>query len=139
MDRFLKAQEHMFDVAVEEIRKGVKVSHWIWYVFPQIKGLGCSRISNFYALSSIDEAKAYLEHPVLGHRLRDICRLLLTHKGKLIFEIFDDIDAMKVQSSMTLFHAISPSDVFKEVLIEFYEGKVDYRTWNILKAWNNNC
>ncbi len=123
----------MFDIAIDEIRRGKKTSHWIWYIFPQIKGLGSSLNSNYYGVSSIDEAKAYLGHPVLGHRLRGICKLLLTHKGKSIVEIFDNIDAMKVRSSMTLFHAISPNDVFKDVLIEFYEGKVDYKTWNILK------
>ncbi len=136
MDRFLKAQKHMFDVATEEIRKGKKTSHWIWYIFPQLKGLGSSSNSSYYGIASIGEAKTYLEHPVLGHRLREICRLLLIHKGKSIVEIFDNIDAVKVKSSMSLFHAISPNDVFKDVLIEFYEGKVDYRTWNILKELN---
>lgn len=133
MNRFLKAQEYMFDIAADEIRKGRKISHWIWYIFPQLKGLGSSSNSSYYGIASFDEAKTYLEHPVLGHRLRKICRLLLTHKRKSIVEIFGDVDAMKVKSSMTLFHAISPNDVFKEVLIEFYEGKVDYRTWKILE------
>ena len=132
--RFLKAQENTYTQVLNEMRAGIKRTHWIWYIFPQLKGLGTSNNSIYYGLDNIEEARAYLAHPILGSRLRNICEVLLTHKEKSIIEILGDIDTMKVRSSMTLFHAVSPDDVFKVVLIQFYDGKVDSKTWNMLNS-----
>ena len=123
LDRFVSAQEYDYPVALSEIRAGRKYSHWIWYIFPQLKGLGRSWNSDFYGLASVAEAKAYLDHPVLGARLREIVQALLLHRGKNPKEILGDIDASKVRSSMTLFDIVSPNDIFGKVLDSFYNGE----------------
>lgn len=115
-----------YDLALSEIRSGRKVSHWIWYIFPQLRGLGHSRRSRYYGLSGREEAEAYLKDEMLGRRLREISRALLSHAGKKTAEeILGDIDALKMKSCMTLFDCISPGDVFAEVLETFYGGKRD--------------
>lgn len=106
--------------ALAEIRLGRKRTHWVWYIFPQLRGLGYSHNAHFYGISGRDEARLYLQHPVLGTRLREISRALLQHRGSAAVEILGSIDALKVCSSMTLFDAISPNDVFAEVLSSFY-------------------
>lgn len=127
--RFVAAQGELcngYDLALSEIRSGRKVSHWIWYIFPQLRGLGHSRLSFFYGLAGREEAEAYLQDDTLGPRLREISRALLSHAGKKTAkEILGYIDAMKVRSCMTLFDCISPGDVFAEVLETFYGGKRD--------------
>lgn len=128
LDRFVSAQEYDYPVALSEIRAGRKDSHWIWYIFPQLKGLGRSWNSDFYGLASVAEAKAYLDHPVLGARLREIVQALLLHRGKNPKEILGDIDASKVRSSMTLFDIVSPNDIFGILLDEFYNGRRCHRT-----------
>ena len=122
MKRFIDAQKRNYSVALEEIRAGYKTSHWIWYIFPQLRGLGHSHNSEFYGLESIEEAAAYWAHPVLGARLREISEALLTHKGKKdIDQIMGSrIDVIKLQTCMNLFNRIAPNDIFKEVLDAFF-------------------
>lgn len=126
--RFHEAQDSFYQRALQEIMQGYKWSHWMWFIFPQIKGLGQSYASRFYAISSVDEAKAYLEDVVLGYRLREISAELLKHSGKNIDSILGGIDSMKLKSSMTLFDAVSPDDVFAEVLNAFFDGERDRNT-----------
>lgn len=126
LDRFIKAQDSgwaTYSGALSEIKEGHKRGHWIWYVFPQIKGLGYSYNSEFYGISSKHEAKAYLEHPELGKRLREITRALLDCSNPSAFNILGFPDVLKVQSCMTLFDLVSPNDIFNEVLEKYYEGK----------------
>lgn len=125
LERFVKAQdsEHSYSVALSEIKQGRKRSHWIWYVFPQIKGLGHSYRSEYFGISCKEEAESYLSHPVLGVRLREITKALLECKNPSVYNIFGDHDAAKVQSCMTLFDIVSPDDIFNDVLWKYYEGK----------------
>lgn len=128
LNRFIEGQSTPYGdykTALEEISKGRKVSHWIWYVFPQLKGLGHSRRSIYYGIADRKEAEAYLRHPVLGERLREITNTLLRHEGRYPEAIFGSVDAKKVKSCMTLFDCISPNDIFGDVLDIFYEGKRD--------------
>ena len=129
LERFLDGQRFGYDTALAEMVKGRKMNHWIWYIFPQIKGLGHSPNAQFYGIRDLDEAREYLAHPVLGQRLREITNAVLTHKGEDIYEIMgSSIDALKFRSSMTLFDLVSPDDIFAQALDAFYEGKRDKRT-----------
>lgn len=128
LERFVEAQKSGYDIALREIRMGVKRSHWIWFVFPQMASLGFSYNARFYGISCIDEARAYLAHPILGKRLRQITEALLLHKGKDVLSIFGSIDTLKVCSCMTLFDAVSPDDVFRQVLETFYNDERDLQT-----------
>ncbi len=139
LNRFLGAQESSYEQALQEIRSGRKTSHWIWFIFPQIRGLGRSPMAENYGIASIDEARAYLAHPVLRERLIEISRALLRHakdgllsKAKSAEEILGYIDALKVRSSMTLFDIVEPDTIFKEVLDAFYNSERDEMTLNIL-------
>ena len=123
LNRFVRAQEHSYAQALSEIKVGRKYSHWIWYIFPQLKGLGRSWNSDYYGLDSLAEAASYLAHPTLGLRLREITLALLEHSGKKPKDILGDIDATKVCSSMTLFDKVCPGDIFARVLDEFYDGR----------------
>lgn len=126
--RFIDAQDSKWDgyaTALSEIKDGRKVSHWIWYIFPQLRGLGHSRMSHYYGIADRQEAEDYLNHPVLGTRLREISEALLTHTDKSAESILGSIDALKVKSCMTLFDCISPDDIFSEVLDSFYNRKRD--------------
>jgi uncharacterized protein (DUF1810 family) len=126
LDRFLKAQASSYDAALREICAGQKRSHWIWYIFPQIQGLGSSPESRIYGLSGLEEAKEFLDHPVLGTRLREITQEVLNHADSSIKTIMGSrIDVMKLKSSMTLFDAVSPDDIFARVLNTFYNGARD--------------
>lgn len=128
LERFVKAQDSSWDGyadALSEIKAGRKVGHWIWYIFPQLRGLGYSYNSKYFGIADKSEAEKYLQHPVLGERLREITKALLEHKGKNSQEILGGIDAMKVLSCMTLFDCISPGDIFAEVLDAFYGGRRD--------------
>src|SRR5467141_2703059 len=104
LDRFVIAQEGVYAGVLDELRRGRKVGHWIWFIFPQVAGLGYSAMSQQYAISWLDEARAYLAHPVLGARLRECAAVVLAATGQTALEIFGSIDAVKVRSSMTLFH-----------------------------------
>ena len=128
LERFIKAQERDYAAALPEIRSGFKSGHWIWYVFPQLRGLGMSSMSEVYGIAGLEEVKAYLAHPVLGARLREISTALLAHAGQAAWAILGEIDAMKVRSSMTLFDAVEPDSVFSQVLDAFYGGQRDDRT-----------
>lgn len=127
-DRFLTAQEFYYKLALQEITDGRKSSHWIWFIFPQLAILGRSANAKFYGISGANEAKAYLNHPILGARLREITTALLQHRGKDATSILGGIDAMKVRSCMTLFDAVSPNDIFRQVLDAFYDGNPDKYT-----------
>ena len=137
--KFITAQEHFYQTALQEIKDGEKVSHWMWFIFPQIAGLGRSPMAKMYAIESKDEAKEYLEHEVLGSRLREISKTLLEHKDKQIVSILGHTDAMKLRSSMTLFDAVSPDDVFSEVLAAFYDSKRDRLTLDIIGSCYPTC
>ena len=119
--RFLDAQEFAYTQALRELKEGRKQSHWIWYIFPQQKGLGHSHNANYYGLDGEGEARAYIEHEILGERLRECCKALLLHKGKDIEYIMGSgVDVMKLNTSMNLFNRVSPNDVFEEVLVVFF-------------------
>lgn len=129
LERFVAAQAPVYADVVRELADGEKRSHWMWFIFPQIAGLGLSPTSVFYAISSLDEAKAYLAHPVLGPRLVDCARLVLTSEGRTAEQIFGAVDAMKFRSSMTLFaRADSETSVFADCLDAFFAGKPDDAT-----------
>ncbi|MBQ2002680.1 MAG: DUF1810 domain-containing protein [Bacteroidaceae bacterium] len=128
LQRFLTAQDFNYRTALEEVRNGEKRSHWIWFIFPQLAVLGQSGNAKYYGISGLDEAKAYLAHPVLAERLRVITNALLQHKGRDAVDIFGGLDAMKVRSCMTLFDAASPNDIFRKVLDTFYDGIADKLT-----------
>ena len=129
LDRFIGAQEGIYAGALDELRRARKVGHWIWFIFPQVAGLGYSAMSQQYAISSLDEARAYLAHPVLGGRLRECAAVVLATTGRTALEIFGSIDAMKLRSSMTLFHRAVPDEpVFAQVLERYYDGKADDAT-----------
>lgn len=132
LERFLKAQEKDYPLALSEIKKGQKQGQWMWYIFPQIKGLGHSYNSELYGISSKEEAKAYLNHPILGKRIREITQALLDYKNKTADDIFGYPDVLKVRSCMTLFDLVSPNDIFNEVLYKFYEGqRCDKTIWRL--------
>ncbi|MCO1335482.1 DUF1810 domain-containing protein [Microbulbifer sp. OS29] len=136
LERFCQAQDDTYTQALQELRQGHKRSHWIWYIFPQIKGLGHSATSQRYGVAGLGEAQAYLKHPQLGPRLRECCHALLNLQDFSALEIFGSLDAIKVRSCMTLFtHAAGGTDnLFIQVLEEYYEGKQDPRTLEILQG-----
>ena len=137
LQRFIDAQEKDYETALAEISQGRKRSHWIWYIFPQIQGLGFSETSKFYAIKNIDEAAVYLKHPVLGERLIRICHALIKNPGDDANKIFGSPDDMKLKSSMTLFAALPGTDpVFQTVLDKFFNGTRDNKTIEILTSQN---
>ena len=132
LGRFVEAQELDYTQALKEMKDGQKRGHWIWYIFPQIKGLGHSYNSEYYGISSKEEAKAYLDHPVLGARLREITQALLDCNNKSADDILGFPDVLKVRSCMTLFDLVSPNDIFNDVLYKFYEGqRCDKTIWRL--------
>jgi uncharacterized protein (DUF1810 family) len=129
LDRFVTAQDRVWDQVRLELEDGDKRSHWMWFVFPQIAGLGRSPTAQRYAISSLDEARAYLAHPVLGPRLLDCVRLLNAHEGLSAHQIFGHPDDMKLRSCLTLFaHATTDEDPFTPALARFYGGLEDPET-----------
>ena len=136
LERFIIAQNknNYYDLAVEEIKKGKKRSEWMWFVFPQIVGLGRTNKNEFFSIKSLDEAKAYLEHPVLGNRLIKISRLLLKINHNDPTLVFGFVDSLKLKSSMTLFYHVSNLHVFKDVLTKFYKGEEDKKTLDIVNG-----
>ena len=139
VQRFLDAQNAVYDgykQALEEVRDGRKVWHWIWYVFPQMRALGHSDWAVYYGIADRKEAEDYLQNSTLNERIHEISEALLQHKGKSAVSIFGSLDAMKVQSCMTLFDAISPNDVFGRVLDQFYGRVRDERTLELLEVSN---
>ena len=126
LQRFVDAQQPVIDSVLAELRQGRKYGHWIWFTFPQLKGLGHSANSDFYGISSVDEATAYLRHPVLGPRLIECTQLVNAIDGYSAEDIFGDIDAMKFRSSMTLFAKAAPDNqVFVDALTKYFAGEFD--------------
>ncbi len=135
LERFVSAQSGSYARALNEIRAGRKRSHWIWFVFPQIRGLGLSPTSQHYGISGIDEARAYISHPVLGPRLAECAEALLALQGKTASAIMPYPDDLKLRSSMTLFERVAgPGSVFSRVLEEYYQGHRDERTLELLAS-----
>ena len=133
LDRFLDAQRSDYAVALAEVRRGRKTSHWMWYIFPQIAGLGQSSTARYYSIRDLEEAREYYAHPVLGQRLREISGALLELRGSDPVAVFGGIDSMKLKSSMTLFAVAAPDDpLFQQVLDKYYGGEQDVLTLRIL-------
>jgi uncharacterized protein (DUF1810 family) len=134
LQRFVLAQDPVFTQVLGELKRGEKRQHWMWFVFPQIKGLGQSQIANKYAISSGAEAKAYLGHPILGIRLIQCTQLTLATEERVAEQIFGTIDACKFKSSMTLFASVAPDQrVFQDALERYYHGELDSKTLNLLQ------
>ena len=134
LDRFIEAQKNTYNRALQEIKNGKKESHWIWYIFPQIRGLGHSERANYYAIEDIEEATNYLKNPILYARLIEISKALLEVEEKTAIEILGYVDAMKVKSSMTLFHlANSEEKTYIEVLNKYDQGEKDEKTIQLLQ------
>ena len=133
LERFVAAQQGEYSIALREIRQGRKRSHWIWYVFPQLKGLGFSQAAQFYGIADLEEAQAYAAHPLLGARLREISQELLKLETNDIRSVMPHPDHLKLCSSMTLFALAVPEEpVFRQVLDKFYLGQMDRLTLNRL-------
>ena len=136
LNRFTSAQERVYGTVLAELKSGRKRSHWIWFIFPQIEGLGHSSTSQFYAIKSIEEARRYLKHPVLGARLVECAETVLGVEGRSVSDIFGYPDDMKLKSSMTLFASVTEdtNSVFVRVLEKYFHGERDERTLQLLKA-----
>lgn len=135
LGRFLHAQAQDYDRALSEIRAGRKRSHWMWYIFPQFASLGSSPTARRYAIKSMAEAEAYLQHPVLGARLTECCEAVIGVQGRSALEIFGSPDDMKLRSCATLFASISaPGSVFQQLLRKYFEGVPDPRTLHLMGA-----
>ncbi|OMQ09416.1 DUF1810 domain-containing protein [[Flexibacter] sp. ATCC 35103] len=133
--RFLDAQNKLYLTAFSEIKKGKKETHWMWFIFPQIKGLGQSDTANYYAINDLKEATEFLEHPILGKHLIEISELFLTFKRKSADGILGDLDARKLRSSMTLFSLVENTNpIFQEVLETFFSGESDPLTLSIINS-----
>ncbi len=134
LERFIKAQNAMYGMALSELREGQKKSHWIWYILPQIKGLGFSKESQLYGVNGIEEAKAYLENQYLSDNLRRIVEQLIhwANMGKTMEELLGGLDAMKAKSCLTLFDAVSPNDIFATALEACFKGERDEKTLLII-------
>ena len=133
LSRFVRAQEDDYDLALAEITNGAKRSHWMWYIFPQLDGLGFSATAKRYSIKSLEEAKAYLSHPVLGPRLRECAEAALRVEGRSATEIFGSPDDLKLRSCATLFAcALPPGSVFERLIAKYYAGARDGKTLQLL-------
>ena len=133
LSRFVRAQKPDYEDALREIRRGRKTSHWMWYIFPQVDGLGFSATSRFYAIQSLAEAEAYLAHPILGPRLQECAEAVLGVEGRSATEIFGCPDDLKLRSCATLFACASPAgSAFHRVLDEYFQGQPDRKTLELL-------
>ena len=133
LERFLDPQEFMYEQALAEIRNGRKEEHWIWFIFPQLRGIGKSRMSYYYGIQDIEEAKSYYAHPILGKRLQE-ATLLLLQQDKDLEEIFGYLDSMKVRSCMTLFYHATGDKMFMKVIEKFFGGNEDDLTLTFLQG-----
>lgn len=135
LNRYLEAQENNYQHALSEIKKGRKRSHWMWYIFPQLKGLGFSETSQLYAIKDINEAKEYLNHSILGSRLKEISNELLKLEKTNAYAIFGSPDDLKLKSCMTLFSIVDTNDVnvFRKVIEQYYDGNYDQETIKLLR------
>lgn len=136
LERFVTAQARDYEIALQEVQAGCKRSHWMWYIFPQIKGLGRSETAQYYAIQSAEEATAYLAHPILGKRLQEISIALLGLPTSNAQTVFGYTDSLKLRSSMTLFYQVSHYFVFERVLKKFFGGELDKNTISILEETN---
>lgn len=135
LQRFVDAQSRVYATALGELRLGRKQTHWMWFIFPQLAGLGLSSTAQFYAIASLDEARAYLAHPILGPRLRDATAVVNALQGRTAHEVFGFPDDLKFRSSMTLFQAAAPDEpLFGQALAKYFEGAPDERTLELLAA-----
>lgn len=134
IERFLEAQDGVYPIALKELQEGKKRSHWMWYIFPQLKHLGHSYNAKYYGISGFEEARAYLNDPILRSRLREVCEAILKLPTNDPHEVFGGIDGHKLRSSMTLFDMAAPNDIFALVLDKFFNGQRDIRTLNIIKS-----
>ena len=132
LDRFLVAQQPVIGAVRDELRLGRKASHWMWFVFPQLAGLGRSAMAQHYAIGSVEEARAFLDHPVLGSRLVECVELVLAVEGRTAHDIFGSPDDMKLRSCLTLFDSIDRNGVFARALERYFEGKPDRATLDLL-------
>ena len=139
LQRFVEAQDGTYDAALLEIQRGTKRSHWMWFVFPQIAGLGSSTMSQRYAIRSLDEARAYLEHPMLGRRLRESIGALQDLTNTTAQEIFGDVDAIKLRSSLTLFKEARPEPLFAAALARWFDGTRDEATLAQIRISDAPC
>ena len=137
LNRFVVAQDAVYDTVVSELSEGRKRSHWMWYIFPQLKHLGHSYNAKFYGISGGEEAKAYLANPILDARLRKVSEIILVLPEDDAREVFGGIDAIKLRSSMTLFDLVAPNDIFSRVLEKYFNGKRDRRTIAIVNEGEN--
>jgi uncharacterized protein (DUF1810 family) len=133
LDRFVRAQSTDYDHALLELREGHKRSHWMWYIFPQIDGLGLSPMSRQYAIKSAAEARAYLEHPVLGPRLQECATVVYGISGRTALGIFGAPDDMKLRSSATLFASVSGGGIFEQLIQKYFDGQYDEKTLQTLR------
>lgn len=133
LNRFIEAQSYCYDSALRELQNGRKTSHWMWYIFPQLRGLGHSYNSNFYGISGKAEATAYMDSPILSERLRNACNAILGLDTTDARSIFGGIDSHKLRSSMTLFDIVAPGNVFAAVLDKFFAGRRDRRTIELIE------
>ena len=134
--RFVEAQNGVYPIALKELQEGRKRSHWMWYIFPQLKYLGHSYNAKYYGISGIAEATAYLQHPILGQRLREVTSTILNLQENDAEAIFGGIDAIKLRSSMTLFDVVSPQDVFARVLDKYFGGQRDSKSIKLIEETN---
>ena len=138
LNRFISAQEEVYDCVLKELKNGKKQSHWMWYIFPQLDGLAQSTTSKYYAIKSREEALAYLDHPVLGSRLNECANMVLDIKGKKVSDIFGYPDDLKLKSSMTLFSEVAIDSAFVRVLDKYFQGERDPKTLQLIKENTND-
>lgn len=140
LQRFIEAQQSDFRKALSEIKHGRKQSHWMWYIFPQIRGLGFSETSRYYAIQNIHEAEQYVHHPILGKGLIELCQTLMESDGNDAHRIFGSPDHLKLHSSITLFASLpNANPVFQLILDKFFKGKKDDKTVRLLKENNHTA
>ncbi|MEM7591823.1 MAG: DUF1810 domain-containing protein [Cyanobacteria bacterium P01_A01_bin.83] len=137
LNRFISAQENVYNSALLELKNGSKRSHWMWYIFPQLDGLGRSATARHYGIKSIEEARAYLNHPILGKRLLECANAILNIEGKSALEILGYPDDLKLKSSMTLFDCVASDTIFVSVLDKYFSGEQDHKTLQLLKKLKN--
>lgn len=139
IERFVSAQQNVFQTALEEIKNGKKESHWMWYIFPQIRGLGFTDYNVYYGIKNLNEAEQYLNDPILGNRLIEISEAVFRQQGKTALEIFGKPDERKFRSCMTLFSQIpNANPIFQKVLEKYYKGLNDEKTISMLSEQKNN-
>ena len=133
LGRFIEAQRAVYPAVLRELHSGKKVTHWMWYIFPQITGLGKSTTAQYYAIQNLEHAQAYLAHPLLGARIQECTTAMMAHENLSATDIFGAIDSVKYHSSMTLFaHISGPRSVFQQALVRHFEGRVDHKTLEIV-------